>query len=477
MENQTRRSLVVLTICWLALPHIAHSTPPAIAGKPKGDANKNEPFQKLILELAEIENPNLGLSPTMSGEGFAPVSWSRRMFNGILMDHGLRNTDAFSRLVEYGPAALPQLLDSLDDKTPTKLTIKHGGDGIITFGGMWYGHPPAIRWAASDAELIKDLAEQKLGDDKIAEYSAASPEFIAEAKNREFPFFLPRIQREFNPRNPAEKKLIEAARGKLMKMKVPAVASDSLTSYTVTVGDVCYVIIGQITNRSYLAVQYQPTACTYIHSPTHDPQIAKDVRAVWKSNNSTEMILASLKTDLELKLDDGFYGYRQGAILRLGYYFPKESEGLLLDLLAKIISPPQDDATKDRSSYESIEILEAIAACKNETVQKRVFEIMRTTNDVHYFLTLSQAYDTKHKSLLLELAKHFIDTLPEENVDSVASVLKMIGKRFPEEAKEVFAAFVASQSLHRSRYMSLTHSGTAPWPRTCSRRCWTTNGL
>ena len=98
------------------------------------------------------------------------------------MDHGLKSLDAFTKLVEYGPAALPQLLDSLDDKTPTKLTIKHGGEGISVIGGMWFGDPPAIRWAANDAELIKDMAEQKLEDDKIAEYSDASAEFIAAAK-------------------------------------------------------------------------------------------------------------------------------------------------------------------------------------------------------------------------------------------------------------------------------------------------------
>jgi len=41
--------------------------------------------------------------------------------------------------------------------------------------------------------------------------------------------------------------------------------------YTVKVGDVCYAIIGQIVNRSLMAVRYQPSAGLVINSPIEMP--------------------------------------------------------------------------------------------------------------------------------------------------------------------------------------------------------------
>ena len=154
--------------------------------KPEPSTNIDKHIQALIRDLAKVKNPNLGLSPTMSGDGFAPSPWTHRMLNGILMDHGLENLDAFTKLVEYGPKPCHSCLIRWTTK-PQRSSRSHTEAG---FGGMWYGHPPAIRWGASDAELIKDLSEQKLDDQRIAEYSDASPEFIAEAKNREVSEFF-----------------------------------------------------------------------------------------------------------------------------------------------------------------------------------------------------------------------------------------------------------------------------------------------
>jgi hypothetical protein len=195
-----------------------------------------------------------------------------------------------------------------------------------------------------------------------------------------------------------------------------------------------------------LAVQYQPTACVYIHSPTHDHQIAADVRAAWSSDNPAERLLASLKADFGS--ENGYNEYRHGAVLRLGYYFPEKSETLLLELLTKIDSPPRGDS-KNRSSYENIELLEAIVASKSQAVRERVYEMMKTTKDVHYFLALSQAYGAEHDSLILQRAKKFINTLPDDEDSPVQSVLVMMGERFPAEARKIFVTFVESQSLHR----------------------------
>ena len=120
------------------------------------------------------------------------------------------------------------------------------------------------------------------------------------------------------------------------------------------------------------------------------------MRAVWQSNDSAKMLLASLKADFELT-EAYHYRYRIGAALRLGYYFPKESEGLLLGLLAKIKTPVPDKASQDDSSFADGELLKAIAASKSEAVQKQVFEILKTTKYADFFLALTVAYRRFHR--------------------------------------------------------------------------------
>ncbi len=428
----------------------ASKTPSAEAatGVPEQTPGEATQIQALIRELAKMQDPSPGLSPTMSGEGFAPVPWARRMMSGILMNHGLKNTEAFTLLVQHGPAALPYLLASLDDKTPTKLVIEHGG----CFGMMSYGQRAAIRWVASEADLIHHLAEENAADEKIAESVDAAPAFIAMAKSGELPWFLPQSCREFNPGNAAEKRVLDAARQTLVEMKGQPSDFDAfdpgLREYAVTIGDACYVIVGQITNRTYLAAQYQPSACVYIHSPTHDPKIAADVREVWSSEKPAEMLLASLKTDFAS--GHRHRGYREGAVLRLGYYFPEESEALLLELLAKIESPSKaDDDAQHNYPYENVELLEAIVASRSPAVRARAFEIMKTTKNVHYFLSLTQAYGEEHDSLVLQRALEFTESLPESDAYSAEPVLGMIAKRFPADAKKVFLTFVESESLQR----------------------------
>ena len=58
-------------------------------------------IRSLIHDLREIADPHVGLSPTMSGTGFAPVPWAVEMHGDILMNHGLKESPAIARLVEY----------------------------------------------------------------------------------------------------------------------------------------------------------------------------------------------------------------------------------------------------------------------------------------------------------------------------------------------------------------------------------------
>ena len=156
----------------------------------------------------------------------------------MLTDHKLKRSDTLKELVSLGPDALPLLLDALDDKTPTKIVLKHA----TGFGAMWYG---------------SELGLNPVNSAEIAIYN----ERLA-SERRAFDF----------------EKTIE--------------------KHTVTVGDVCFVAVGQIVGRGYSAVRYQPTACIVINSTTQDPTVcAADVRAIWMSKDSWRNFLDALLAD------------------------------------------------------------------------------------------------------------------------------------------------------------------------------------
>ncbi|MDR1305911.1 MAG: hypothetical protein LBK76_11935 [Verrucomicrobiales bacterium] len=56
---------------------------------------------------------------------------------------------------------------------------------------------------------------------------------------------------------------------------------DFAGAYTVKVGDVCYAIIGQIVDRPYTPVRYQPTAGLVVNSPLEAPELIEWLRRDW----------------------------------------------------------------------------------------------------------------------------------------------------------------------------------------------------
>jgi hypothetical protein len=194
-------------------------------------------IKALIAMLAEIDRPDFGLSPSMSGAAFAPVPGSERAGAFVLGNHGLKRSGALAELVKLGPRALPFLLTALDDKTPTRLTMKLG-------------------------EILEWM------------------QFATEADG--------------NPANAREQKALAA----LPRPKEGAnFAGDRHSSHPVTIGDVCFVILGQITGRDYEAARYQPTGGIFINSPTESPLLARAMRAVWSGSDPAPRLLESLLLD------------------------------------------------------------------------------------------------------------------------------------------------------------------------------------
>ena len=101
--------------------------------------------------------------------------------------------------------------------------------------------------------------------------------------------------------------------------------------HILTVGDLCFVALGQIVNRQFSAVRYQPTDCIMINSPTYSEKLLKVIKDEWglvtPVQHKQSLIRDFVEADHEYR--------RQGACLRLSYYYPEALEPLVLKQLAE----------------------------------------------------------------------------------------------------------------------------------------------
>ena len=166
----------------------------------RATTDEQREIKRLIEQLTQIEKPDYGMAPWMSGSQFAPIKSSQEFGPGIIMvDHGLQTADAVTRLVAFGPKAIPALLEALDDKSESKLVMEHGGG----MGGMWYGR-----------EL------------------------------------------QVNPLSETEAEVLEAQGHMQRPGFAPGGFDDNIRRHVITRGDICFNILGQIVNRSYEASRY-----------------------------------------------------------------------------------------------------------------------------------------------------------------------------------------------------------------------------
>lgn len=100
--------------------------------------------------------------------------------------------------------------------------------------------------------------------------------------------------------------------------------------YSLRVGDLCYVAVGQIVNRHLSTVRYQPSGCFVINSPVQMPVLARAVKAQWEGLTPDEH-LKLLQNDCLLTT----YGTDWGAWQRVRVYYPQLAEDMALRLLAR----------------------------------------------------------------------------------------------------------------------------------------------
>ena len=231
---------------------------------------------ELIARLQDESKQTLGTHATAWASGFLAVDEEPRFRGGILGSARPARSATLRELVRRGTAALPDLLRHLDDPRPTKLVIEHGG----MIGALWY----------SD---------------------------------------------EYDPRHGDPKK----QPGKVNTGMGDGTGKDTHVEdqrYTIRVGDLCYVALGQIVNRDLKAVRYQPTACVVINSPVQTPTLAAATRADW-AGLTPEEHAGSLAQDA---YDKSPYA-ASSAVRRLLFYYPAAGEKVAVRLLSR---PLYDDA-------------------------------------------------------------------------------------------------------------------------------------
>jgi len=377
-------------------------------------ANESTEIERLIANLAQIERPDFGLSPTMSGDAFLPVEGRTTAGAFLFTNHNLQTSPELKKLVELGPQALPRLLAALDDQRATKLTLKQEG----IFRAMWFTN----------------------------ELSG-------------------------NPNNALESKVL------LKRTPFRGFGNeDAVTQYAVKVGDVCFVAIGQIVGRSYQAVRYQPTANIMINSPTHDVNLRRQVRQIWTSADARQKLFESLL--LDYATEGVFNGrsldgweladkLQTNAALRLLYYFPQETAAMIaerIDVLKVAGTGPgsgsmHTDAEMDAWMKQTVangvradEFVKAVAWCREPAVEQALFKLFQRATNIDVILNSLPSVAPDHPDLVRQRLMRMLEAIPEKNESPFGdryNLLVALGRYGGNGAKTALEEYLKPNSVLR----------------------------
>ncbi|AWM36925.1 hypothetical protein GobsT_52010 [Gemmata obscuriglobus] len=394
------------------------------AARPAVEKERVERIKGLIADLAKLESADIGLSATLGGDDFAPVPGQSRFGSFLLTDHRVNQSEALRDLVALGPDALPYLLDALDDKTLTKITIKHD----TPFGTMWYGG--------------------EMGVNPVNPVEAAVYKALTEPRKKES----------------------GAKRG---------IEGGTLKSYTVTVGDVCLVAIGQIVGRGYSAVRYQPTSNIVINSPTHDAELCANVRAIWKSKDPAKKLVDSLLADYATEgifngtsLDGWGVGnhFQCGAALRLLYYFPKESVPLIARRLGKLDvagTPVLSDYMRQcvANGVRAEDFIKAVSWSKEPAIRSAVTDVFKRAEGVPVLRAALPGVEDKE--LIRGRLESFVKNLPAKESGPYGDgyhLLVELCERTPDTTKAVVQGYLRGAGVQRRLTVCLIFEKVkVPW--------------
>jgi hypothetical protein len=230
--------------------------------------------------------------------------------------------------------------------------------------------------------------------------------------------------------------------------------------YTVKIGEVCYVALGQIVGRDY--------------GPKLLSMRVKQIRATWVSDDPAKRLYQALLEDYQTRraytgnFRDGWNErdrswlagseLQTAAAMRLLYYFPSRSAPMIAERLSRLdVKAPsdRDDASTKRDVANGVrtwEFIDAVAWCKEPAIRDALLAIFKRTTDAGILrATLPALHGTSEKQIYRRV-ESLLDALPE--LDDSASgegytLLLCLGQCAGDAAKPAFVRYLRNASLQR----------------------------
>lgn len=231
---------------------------------------------------------------------------------------------------------------------------------------------------------------------------------------------------------------------------------EAIEDYTLTVGDVCFSLIGMITNRSYYLVVDEFDA--QLNSPTRSEKIGKAVTAKWGAHPGTLDLYIQLKNDLE----QGEPRYSNAAARRLLYYFPRQCENLIIAHLGKLNF--EHEAGRD----DLAEFIKAIVWSPNERIASTLRRFLVTATDAGQIAAASSVYgkssDPRGYQQLLQLADRLKLRRDPAYVDASRVILGLNLLSFPNEKDQTVTHFLKGAGAYANTSALLVCEGVVDAP-------------
>jgi hypothetical protein len=383
-------------------------------------------IKRLIASLAKITGDGYDLYSLMPRVPFAPVTGPVGVRDYLTPPMPPSRFASLMELIKLGPRAMPFLLEALDDRTPTRLTVK------------------------------LEIFAQTL-------------------------IFRPIVRG--NPTNTAELQALKTLPS--LSSEVSLKGQGPVSGYTVTIGDVCFLAVGQITGRGYEPVGHiGPGRPGYmIVSPSESPDLAMAIRNIWSAQDPAQHLLDSLLIDYSTRgidrgdgLDPMYAGakFQISAASRLLYYFPRETASIVADRLRglKANGPPPDepadiDSWVEREKLNGVvttDFIRAVSWCKEPAIQSALLNLFERATDMGIIVSTLRGLDYSKRDRILPRLEALLKKQPEDVSENgnCYRLLWAIGECGGTKAKADFIGYLRIPSINRRQTMADVLSETRP---------------
>ena len=342
-------------------------------------AEERNGLERSIDQLVEISEPGFGYSVYFAGGEFLPYEDTGEMGVLVLGASHATRSDTLRKIVEKGADAVPALLKHINDARTIKMRP-------VDVSGI-------MGWMAFDDEY---------------DYNRRTRKTPPKGVNRD-----------------------------------DHGSADDPRQHAITVGDLCFVALGQIVNRNFSATRYQPSGGVIVSSPTCSAALRKVILDDWsgltRERHKKLLIDDFVNADQEER--------RIGAYRRLAFYYPEAVEPLVLKQLAEpyydvfeVEAFVREKLYPARDATERKKLLNAFVAKRGEVARQGI--LLQLFDDLN-----TQEADEQER-LLPPL---------EEKSDARMCLLELFG--YPKDVKsENQPCLFPNEHCTQARFIeSLTH--------------------